>query len=102
MAEVVPDSDEQSLHHFIRNVEWDTSAVMRPVAQQANDLLGAPLETALLIDESGFEKKGTHSVGIARQWNGRRGKVDNCQVGVFASLCRGRHSTLIDTRLSFA
>ncbi len=84
---------------FISNVEWDTSAVMRQVARQANDLLGAPSETALLIDESGFEKKGTHSVGVARQWNGRRGKVDNCQVGVFASLCRGRHSTLIDTRL---
>ena len=46
-----------------------------------------------------FEKKGKHSVGVARQWNGRRGKVDNCQVGVFASLCRGRHSTLVNSRL---
>jgi len=36
----------------------------------------------LLLDESGFEKKGEHSVGVARQWNGRLGKVDNCQVGV--------------------
>ena len=99
MAEVVPDSDEQSLQHFVSNVEWDTQAVMAQVAREANELLGAPSETALLIDESGFEKKGKYSVGVARQWNGRRGKVDNCQVGVFASLCSGRHSTLINSRL---
>ncbi len=99
MAEVVPDSDEQSLQHFISNVDWDTTAVMAQVAQETSALLGSSADTALLIDESGFEKKGKHSVGVARQWNGRRGKVDNCQVGVFASLCRGRHSTLIDARL---
>ena len=99
MAEVVPDSDEQSLQHFISNVVWDTDAVMAQVARDASKLLGSPSATALLIDESGFEKKGQHSVGVARQWNGRRGKVDNCQVGVFASLCRGRHSTLINSRL---
>ena len=46
IAEVVPDSDEQSLHHFISNVEWDTSAVMRQVVQQANEWLGTPSETA--------------------------------------------------------
>ncbi len=99
MAEVVPDSDEQSLQHFISNVDWDTAAVMTQVAEEANTLFGSSSDTALLIDESGFEKKGKHSVGVARQWNGRRGKVDNCQVGVFASLCRGRHSTLINSRL---
>ncbi|MCU7918816.1 MAG: transposase [Candidatus Thiodiazotropha sp. (ex Epidulcina cf. delphinae)] len=53
----------------------------------------------MLIDENGFNKKGKHSVGVARQWNGRQGKVNNCQVGVFASQCCGRHSTLIDSRL---
>jgi len=99
MAEVVPESDEQSLQHFISNVQWDTQAVMNQVAHNASELLGSCTETALLIDESGFEKKGKHSVGVARQWNGRRGKVDNCQVGVFASLCRGNHSTLINSRL---
>jgi SRSO17 transposase len=95
MAEVVPKSDEQSLQHFISNVDWDTNAVMEQVAREASELLGAPTETALLIDESGFEKKGKHSVGVGRQWNGRRGKVDNCQVGVFATLCSGRYSTLL-------
>ena len=56
-------------------------------------------ESCLLLDESGFEKKGEHSVGVARQWNGRLGKVDNCQVGVFAALGRGARATLIDYRL---
>jgi len=99
MSEVVPDCDEQALHHFVSNATWDGVAVMNQVALDANKLLGSYTETALLIDESGFEKKGKHSVGVARQWNGRRGKVDNCQVGVFASLGCGRYSTLINSRL---
>ncbi len=99
MAEVVPDSDEQSLQHFISNADWDTPEVTAQVGREANTLLGRCEDTALLIDESGFEKKGQHSVGVARQWNGRLGKVDNCQVGVFASLSRGRFATLIDARL---
>ena len=62
-------------------------------------MLGGTEESALLIDESGITKKGNKSVGVARQWNGRLGKVDNCQVGVYAALSRGALSTLIDTRL---
>ena len=53
----------------------------------------------LIFDESGFAKKGEASAGVARQWNGRLGKVDNCQVGVFATLCRGDMATLVDARL---
>jgi SRSO17 transposase len=61
--------------------------------------LGGTADSCLLIDESGFAKKGTHSVGVKRQWCGRQGKVDNCQVGVFAALGKGHLSTLIDERL---
>jgi SRSO17 transposase len=71
---------------------------MDQVAQEANQLLRGN-ESCLLLDESGFEPKGEHSVGVARQWNGRLGKVDNCQVGVFAALGRGARATLIDYRL---
>jgi len=67
------------------------------VAQRGHQLLGGD-ESCLLLDESGFEKKGEHSVGVARQWNGRLGQVDNCQVGVFAALGRGTRATLIDYR----
>ena len=71
---------------------------MDQVAQEVNQLLGGD-ESCLLLDESGFEKKGEHSVGVARQWNGRLGKVDNCQVGVFAALGCGTRVSLIDFRL---
>ena len=99
MAEVVPESDEQVLQHFLSNSNWDERGVLDQVALETDALLGGTLESALLLDESGITKKGNKSVGVARQWNGRLGKVDNCQVGVYAALSRGSQSTLIDTRL---
>jgi len=99
MAEVVPESDEQVLQHFLSNPAWDERGVLDQVALEADVLLGGTDESALLIDESGITKKGKKSVAVARQWNGRLGKVDNCQEGVYAALSRGSLSTLIDTRL---
>ncbi len=103
MAEVVPESDEQVLQHFLSNSSsnsnWDERGVLDQVALEADALLGGTDESALLLDESGITKKGNKSVGVSRQWNGRLGKVDNCQVGVYAALSRGSLSTLIDTRL---
>lgn len=99
MAEVVPDTDEQQLQHFLSNSTWDERAVLDQVALEADELLGGAEDSALLIDESGLTKKGRKSAGVARQWNGRLGKVDNCQVGVFAALSRGNRSTLIDAKL---
>jgi len=99
MAEVVPDSCDQSLQHFLSNSNWDERAVMDQVALETSDLIGDGQNTALIIDESYFAKKGIKSVGVARQWNGRLGKVDNSQVGVFAALSRGKFATLIDGRL---
>jgi SRSO17 transposase len=99
MAEVVPESDEQALQHFLSNSNWDERGVLDQVALEADALLGGTEESALLLDESAITKKGVKSVGVSRQWNGRLGKVDNCQVGVYAALSRGSHSTLIDTRL---
>ena len=99
MAEAVPDADEQQLQHFLSNSAWDERAVLDQVALEASELLASSGDTALLIDESGLTKKGKHSVGVARQWNGRLGKQDNCQVGVFSALSRGSLSTLIDMRL---
>lgn len=99
MEEVVPECDYQSLHHFVSESAWDAQAVSDQVAVEADRLLGGSVDSCLLLDESSFEKKGEKSVGVARQWSGRLGKVDNCQVAVFASLARGSFSTLIDTRL---
>ena len=85
--------------HFISDSGWNHYALMDRVAQEVNALLGGE-DAVLCLDESGFTKKGKKSAGVARQYNGRLGKVDNCQVGVFASLCNGENrSGIIDYRL---
>ena len=99
MEEMVAEADEQRLQHMLTESPWDHRAVLDQVAQEADHWLGGTEDSCLLIDESGFAKKGKHSVGVKRQWCGRQGKVDNCQVGVFAALGKGHLSTLIDERL---
>ena len=92
IRDVVPGSDEQALQHFISNSPWDHRAVLDRVARDADALLGGTDDSFLLIDETGFPKKGRDSVGVARQWCGRLGKVDNCQTAVCASLGKGTKS----------
>ena len=99
MEEAVVDADEQRLQHMLTDSPWDHRAVLDQVAREADQWLGGTADSCLLIDESGFAKKGKDSVGVQRQWCGRQGKVDNCQVGVFAALGKGHLSTLIDARL---
>lgn len=99
MEEVVPDSNYQSIQHFISDSEWETRDVLDQVAREADRHLGGSESSCLLLDETAFEKKGESSVGVERQWSGRLGKVENSQVAVFASLAQGKYATLIDTRL---
>jgi SRSO17 transposase len=99
MAEVVPDSDAQVFQHFLSDSEWDEREVFDLVATEANKSLGDAEESCLIIDESGILKKGKKSVGVSRQWCGQIGKVENCQVGVFAALCHGNYVSLTDVRL---
>jgi SRSO17 transposase len=99
MAEIVPDTDAQALHHFLAHSPWDARAVMDQVARDVDSLLGGDQDSCLLLDETCFPKKGKKSVGVARQWMGRQGKTDNCQVAVFAALARGRSVSLIDAEL---
>ena len=99
MAEVVPVTDDQRLRHCLTDSPWDHQAVVQPVAAEADRLLGERCDRCLLIDESSFVKQGKDSVGVARQWCGRLGKVDNCQIGVFAVLCHGERHIPIDARL---
>lgn len=99
MAEVVPGTNAQALHHFLSNSPWDWRPVMDKVARDMDALIGGDQDTCLLLDETCFPKKGTRSVGVARQWCGLQGKTDNCQVAVFAALVRGRWVGLLDTEL---
>jgi SRSO17 transposase len=96
--EYVDGGNYQSYQNFISDSSWDHYALNNQICSDANALLGSS-ESVLCIDESCFSKKGKLSVGVSRQWNGRLGKIDNCQVGVFASLCNSTGSTLLDYRL---
>ena len=99
MAEVVVDTDAQALHHFLTDSPWDARTVMDKVARDVDSLLGGDQDSCLVLDETCFPKKGKKSVGVARQWMGRQGKTDNCQVAVFAALARGKSVSLIDAEL---
>ena len=95
----VSESNYQGIQQFISDSPWDHRAVMAQVATQAEQCLGGHSDTALYLDETSFVKKGQHSVGVQRQYCGRLGKLENCQVGVFASLGCGERTALVDFRL---
>jgi len=85
MTERIPESNYQQLQHFISESEWDGKAVMAEVARKTNRSLATLKgEKGLILDESGNEKAGAKSVGVARQYIGNVGKVCNSQVGVYA------------------
>src|SRR3954452_3297707 len=100
MAAVVEDGCEQQFQHFISNAPWRHEPVIAQIGHDADRLLGGKPDSALIIDESSFVKQGDRSVGVARQWCGRLGKIDNCQVAVFAVLTNGARHTPVDMRLS--
>jgi SRSO17 transposase len=87
-------SEHQRLHHFVADAPWSDQAVLDAVRVHALERIsprvGKP--EALLIDDSGFPKKGKHSVGVARQYCGQLGKQDNCQVAVSISLANEQFS----------
>lgn len=99
MEEVVAETDYEILQQFITDSPWDERPVLNRVSEESDKLLGGSGHTGLLIDESGFTKKGNSSVGVGRQWNGRLGKTDNCQVAVFGALCAGDHVIPVDVEL---
>ena len=99
MAEVVPESKSRNLQQFITHSKWDYRGVIDHVAQDVDNFLGDDHNAGLLIDESGFAKQGKRSVGVARQWLGRLGKVDNGQVAVFGALANGQYVVPVDVRL---
>lgn len=99
LTKVIPDSDAQSFQQLLSDSPWDEEAVLRPLQQEVMTLLGNGSEGAIHLDESGFPKAGSASVGVKRQYCGRLGKVDNCQVGVFLGYTQGAYRTLIDGRL---
>jgi len=100
MVERIPESNYQQLQHFISDSEWDALAVMNDVAENTNQSLEFLTgEKGLILDESGNEKAGEKSVGVARQYIGNVGKVCNSQIGVYAGLSRADKISLVGAKL---
>jgi len=98
-AKNVPDCNNQSLQHFISDSPWDERPVIDNIQIDVSRLIGDEINGSIHIDETCFPKQGRDSVGVKRQYCGRLGKVDNCQVGVFLGYTNGNYRTLIDERL---
>ncbi|MCI0355172.1 MAG: IS701 family transposase, partial [Acidobacteria bacterium] len=93
-------SAHQSMHHLVADAEWNDRAVLGAVAQQVvPELLKRDQQCWWILDDTAHLKKGQHSVGVARQYCGRVGKTDNCQVAVSLSLANTHGSVPLDYRL---
>lgn len=90
--------DRQALQRFVGWVEWDHRPLLAQLARQVGETIGEP-DGILILDPSAHSKKGTESVGVQRQWNGRAGKIDNCQVGVYLGYASRQEQALVDVRL---
>jgi SRSO17 transposase len=98
MAEAVGDKDPQAMQRLLFGALWDADAVRDELQGFVVERFGEA-DGIGIVDETGFLKKGTKSVGVKRQYSGTAGKVENCQIGVFLTYCTGRGTTFLDRRL---
>jgi SRSO17 transposase len=88
---------EQGLQQFLSQSPWDERSVRDQLAQHLCAVLDA--DGLLILDDTGFPKQGTHSVGVARQYSGTLGKIGNCQIGVTLQYATGREVVCLDADL---
>jgi SRSO17 transposase len=91
-------SSIRAMQRSLSDTQWNDARMLQTYHQQVAKEMGAP-DGVIIVDESGFVKKGQDSVGVARQYCGTLGKVDNCQVGVFAAYASRQGYALVDKRL---
>jgi SRSO17 transposase len=98
LAEVSGDATPYAFQHLLRRARWDPEAVREELRGYVVQHLGDP-EAVLVIDETGFLKKGQHSAGVARQYSGTAGRIENCQIGVFLGYAGSLGHALLDQEL---
>jgi SRSO17 transposase len=98
LAEISGDATPYAFQHVLRRALWDPEAVRDVLRRYIIQHLGDP-EAVLVIDETGFLKKGRHSAGVARQYSGTAGRIENCQIGVFLGYAGPLGHTLLDREL---
>jgi SRSO17 transposase len=98
IAEAIDGCVVRSLQSFVTTAPWDADAVLAELPRQVAEEWGDP-EAVVVVDETGFPKKGVKSVGVKRQYSGTLGRVENCQIGVFLGYHTAKRHTLVDRRL---
>jgi SRSO17 transposase len=98
LAEVIGDPTPYALQHLLGRAHWDADAVRDDLRDYVVEHLGDP-RGVLVIDETGFVKKGEHSAGVQRQYSGTAGRIENCQVGVFLAYAAPHGRTFLDRAL---
>src|SRR3954465_8344295 len=98
LAEAAGDVSPAAMQDFLTRTRWDADAVRDDLQDYVVEHLGDEA-AVLILDESGFLKKGTCSVGVKRQYSGTAGRIENCQVAVFLGYASHRGRALIDRAL---
>lgn len=98
LAEQLGHATPYRVQHLLDRAVWDADAVRDDLQAYVSEQLGHP-DGVLVIDETGFLKKGEHSVGVKRQYSGTAGRVENSQVGVFVGYASPQGQTLLDRAL---
>ena len=98
LAESSGDATPYGLQHLLRRALWDPEAVRDELRTYVMEHLG-DTNAVLVIEETGFLKKGHHSAGVARQYSGTAGRIDNCQIGVFVAYASCHGQALLDREL---
>ena len=100
LAEHVGDPTPHGIQRLLDRAKWDADAVRDILVDYArHHLLTEGDHGVLVVDETGFLKKGDKSVGVQRQYSGTAGRIENCQIGVFLALCGSRGRALVDREL---
>src|SRR6478735_1610035 len=98
LAEHLGDPTPDGVQHLLARADWDADAVRDDLTRYVAEHLGHA-DGVLVVDETGFLKKGTKSCGVARQYSGTAGRIENCQVGVFLAYATPKGRALIDRAL---
>src|ERR671917_1475465 len=99
LAEAAGDGGPQGMQRLLNFYAWDVDGVRDDVAAVVAQALGDSERGVLIVDETGFLKKGTKSAGVARQYSGTAGRVENSQVGVFLAYATPAGRTFLDRKL---
>jgi SRSO17 transposase len=98
LAELLGEPNPDGIQRLLNAAAWDADAVRDDLRAYVVEPLG-DADAVLIVDETGFVKQGTHSVGVQRQYSGTAGRVENCQIGVFLGYASASGSAFLDRAL---